>query len=962
MQACDYLSVLAPGYLHAMSIEDLRDIDTELPIETDLCIVGSGPAGWTIAEELRDRRLRILMLESGGVEREVESQALNAIESLGAPVLNGRERTLGGTSCVWYGRCISLDDIDYEAREWVPMSGWPFRSETIAHYLDRASGYLGVGACRPVGRGPAPHGPSKRPEVDTSLLHHVCWDDTAPVDFGRLILARRNANLRVLLHATVTHLNTDPTGMHLESVEIASSRDKRTTVRARAVVLCAGGVENARILLYSNRLSQSGVGNGHDVVGRYFMDHPRDLELIVRFDTSDAARVRSLFGPYKLDSMRRRYEFAYGLALSPELQRREGLLNCAAWPHEVAAPDDPLLAAKRLVAGPRTRVARDARFVMSEPGILMRGLQARLANQRVRHKIDRIGFLIASEQVPDRESRIRLSERRDRLGLPISQINWRIGPQEKASQAVLAKTIASEFQRLGLPRAHLAEWVRDGYNEEAIFVDGCHPIGTTRMADNPRYGVVNSECQVHGVEGLYVAGSSVFPTGGHANPTLMIVALAVRLANRLSEQLSNCANFQVAGGNSSKASAEDRPRRDEAAEISHASSRNQKDGEEYSPVSASAPAVSPGTRVAVTGATGFIGGRLVERLVDQGADVICLTRGSAARSRPLPAGATIRTLEVTESEPLRAALDGVDFVFHCAYDWEDQSWNIRALRSLIEACRAAGCRGLVHLSSFVVYELPASGKLTEDSAEIRSKIGYAHTKLELEGELLRAAREDALPATILQPTIVYGPFSRPWTDAPADMLRYGTVVLPDARDGICNAVYVDDVVSAMILAATHPKAAGERFLISGPRPITWAQFYEEMARAVGAKGPQYQPAEAITRQSGMFRKVFQFAMDPQRVIRRFSQTRLGGKVMTACLRALPRGIREGVRRRLRVPHTRRRGYVHMPSLGIVQSRATASSDKARRVIGYEPQYDFAEGMVATSRYLGEYVMLDPPVG
>jgi nucleoside-diphosphate-sugar epimerase/choline dehydrogenase-like flavoprotein len=906
-----------------MILEDLRVLNADSPIDTDLCIVGSGPAGWTIAEELGSSRLRILMLESGGMEREGPSDALNEIESVGAPLLNLRDRMLGGTSSQWHGRCIPLEDLDYEAREWVPGSGWPFGSETVAPYLHRASEYLGAGACQSESPRFVPRDPSKRPDVDPALLHDACWEDTPPVQFGQRVLASKNANLRVLLHATVTHLNTDATGTRLESIEIASAPDKRTTVTARAAVLCAGGVENARIMLYSNRVQERGVGNAHDLVGRYFMDHPRDLRLLARFDLHDAARARSLFGPQRLRGDMKRHEVAYGFALSPERQRREGLLNCSAMPYEAPAADDPLLAARRLIARPRTQQRLNAKRLLSRPGIVARGLGARVTSQRVMHKLDRIGFLISSEQVPDRDSRISLSERRDRLGLPISRIDWRIAPEEKASQASLATTIASEFQRLGLPRVELADWVRNEDHENATLIDSCHPIGATRMAPDPRHGVVDANCGVHGVEGLYVAGSSVFPTGGYANPTLMIVALAVRLAHRLRKDLSTSARLEP---------------------------REQSESREESPaVEASGPRVPPGARVAVTGATGFIGHRLVERLVDQEADVTCLVR-SSTNSRRLPAAATVRTLELTDPEALREALADIDLVFHCAYDWGDESWNPRALRALIDACRTNRCDRLVHLSSFVVYEPSGNGEVTEDSPETGAEGGYPHTKFGLEAELMKAVKEDGLPAAILQPTVVYGPFSRPWTDAPADMLRFGTVMLADAGQGVCNAVYVDDVVSAMILAATDPDAVGERFLISGPRPISWSQFYAEIASAVGAEGPQYLPAESNSRRK--LRKLLRLATDPTRVISRVARTTQGEKA----LRALPEGIQERVRRRALVPPTRRPGQVHMPD---VQSGVTVSSAKARRLIGYEPRFDFAKGMVPTSQYLRQYVARSP---
>jgi hypothetical protein len=262
----------------------------------------------------------------------------------------------------------------------------------------------------------------------------------------------------------------------------------------------------------------------------------------------------------------------------------------------------------------------------------------------------------------------------------------------------------------------------------------------------------------------------------------------------------------------------------------------------------------------------------------------------------------------------------------------------------------------VHVSSFVVYQIPVEGEVAEESPQETSSAGYAYTKRKLEDELLRAAGEDALPMTILQPTIVYGPFSRSWTIDPADMLRYGTVILPDRGEGICNAVYVDDVVSAMILAALHPRAAGQRFLISGPKPITWGLFYEAMARAAGTKGPQYRPAEAIAREGGKVRKLLRLAADPERVIRRVAQIGPCRKLVQAGLGTLPRGFRERAESRLFSPVARRRGYAHVPNLGhlqFLQSRATIGSHKARCELGYAPQFDFTAGMVPTARYLRE---------
>ncbi len=526
-----------------MSVEDFCTVDVEAGIETDLCLVGSGPAGWTIAEELRGSGLRVLVLESGGIDPTVDPDAPARTENVGAPLFDGRDRVLGGTSRSWGGRCIPLDDIDYEARDWVRHSGWPFGPEAVAPHLDRAAWHMGAGPYPADGRRPEQEGLRPRPAVDPTLLRNVSWEDPRPVDFGRLFLARHDPDLRILLNATLTHIDTDATGMHLRSLEVAGPDRRRTTVRARAVVLCAGGIENARILLCSNRVVAAGLGNAHDLVGRFLMDHPRDPGMTVRFDTRDAARVRDLFGSYRLDTPRGRNGFVHGFALSADHQRRDGLLNCAAWPFEHLSPDDPVSAAARLAAGPRTRQLHDTGLVLSQPGLLLRALHARVVtDQRIRRRVEQIGFLVAYEQRPNPDSRIRLGERLDPLGLPVARIDWRISEREARSQAVLARTIADEFRRLGLPDVQLADWVREGRPRDATFVDGCHPSGATRMAADPRHDIVDADGPVHGVRGLHMAGSSVFPTGVHANPTLMIVALAIRLARRLRERLARASD------------------------------------------------------------------------------------------------------------------------------------------------------------------------------------------------------------------------------------------------------------------------------------------------------------------------------------------------------------------------------------------------------------------------------------
>jgi nucleoside-diphosphate-sugar epimerase len=356
-----------------------------------------------------------------------------------------------------------------------------------------------------------------------------------------------------------------------------------------------------------------------------------------------------------------------------------------------------------------------------------------------------------------------------------------------------------------------------------------------------------------------------------------------------------------------------------------------------------------GSKVLVTGATGFIGGRLAERLVaEQGVHVRCIVRdiASAARIGRLPV--ELVRADLNDAVELKRAVGGTDYVFHCAYDVRSRRQNINGLRNLIEACSIHSVRRLVHVSTFAVYEPFADGPLTEESPFGGQSSPYSSTKLELEKMILDAARNRGISATIIQPSIVYGPFCKPWTDAPAEMLIFGDVILPDNGEGLCNAVYVDDVIDGLILAAVSPLAVGERFIISGSQPVTWATFFTEMARALGAKPPKFW-AYAKIAEANRVR-----VSDPKRLIR----AAMGWNPLRRLLQAGVESVPGPLRTRL-MGHFSRSGqrYVgetfipNQQALALYSSKAVARSEKARSVLGYSPHFDFQRGMALTGRYL-----------
>ncbi|MEV0294667.1 GMC family oxidoreductase [Nocardia sp. NPDC050710] len=526
-----------------MRIDDLRAV-TDDELTADLCIVGSGPAGLTIAAELAHAPLRVLVLESGGLEMSDEVNALNDIDSVGARRAQSDrvagDRILGGNSHTWSGRCGLLDDLDFSSRPWVSDSGWPIGATDLEPYLERAACHIGIG----VGSGFTDDSfwglagrPRPRDSLNQNSFRPYFWqisrDPADPFDckrFGAHVKDLVAPSVRVLVNATVTHIDTDPDGARVESLRVVGADLRPRSVRAARVVLAAGGICTPRLLLASRRVRPEGVGNRHDMVGRYLMDHR--CGAVGELAPARAGEALERFGKYVVKTQQGKHTFLHGVALAPAVQRAEGLLNCALWLQEVPAEDDPWESVKQLLRGRGDR--HDAKVALANSGLLLDGARRRLIRHTgLPHKLDRIELRCMVEQAPSPHSRVTLTDRTDRHGVPLARIDWRVHAQEDATVRRAAALAVAEFARLGYPAPTLYDWAVADSALTPRLTDWAHPTGTTRMSADPRAGVVDPDCRVHGMENLYIAGSSVFPTTGHANPTLTIVALAVRLADAL---------------------------------------------------------------------------------------------------------------------------------------------------------------------------------------------------------------------------------------------------------------------------------------------------------------------------------------------------------------------------------------------------------------------------------------------
>jgi choline dehydrogenase-like flavoprotein len=523
-------------------IIDLRQGDFD-ELRADIAIVGAGAAGVTLARSLIESGRTVLLLESGGLDHETATSDFNRGISVGQPYYEleeSRLRFFGGATAVWGGRCAELDPIDFERRDWVPWSGWPISKQDLAPWYLAARRMLDL--------------PDEDPKSNHQLLEQMdgrsfCirkWlIDTSFDRFG----AKRNADLlknprlQVALHATVREILVSDNAAEVTGLDVRRPYGGRTVARAKQYVLAAGGLENPRVLLASNSVVPAGLGNAHDLVGRFFMEHPhaRGGRLHPRLPWAmiEAFRKRSL----------NHFEVAPLLAPSRDLQKRREILNSALTVavRPPAGGAHPLVTRVYLTAKNKMRPTTRGRSLWK--GYRRLGRQVRESTGplfwwgRQRFGSAEFALVFRAEQSPNPDSRVTLLRQTDGSGMPRIKLDWQLSELDKYSAAVLVEEFAAEASSLNLGEVDIAQWLRNahiGWDTDPLVsvhpLGGYHHMGTTRMAESADRGVTDGWGKVHGIANLYIAGSSLFPTGGWANPTLSIIALALRTAERLAEK------------------------------------------------------------------------------------------------------------------------------------------------------------------------------------------------------------------------------------------------------------------------------------------------------------------------------------------------------------------------------------------------------------------------------------------
>ncbi len=498
-------------------------------VNADICIIGAGAAGISIAREFIGSKLKIVLLESGNFEYDPDTQDLYDGDNVGREyfALNAtRLRYFGGTTNHWGGQSGPLDELDFAIRDWVSLSGWPLSYKAIVPYYIRAQQVIEI---KPFDYSTKYWEKTIRAKsfpLDSNVFVSSVRQFSPPTRFGKKyrqeIVDAKNINL--VLNANAVELVVNESASLVTSVRVLSLSNGEFQVNAKKVILASGGLENPRLLLLSDAVQKSGLGNHNDQVGRYFMEHPHWLcgKILLANPETDVAYYDGI-------PIRRQAGIRAVGSIIPtnQVQKSERLLNTN---FELEPHYD------------KTEEEEEDNGIGNKLGDFIDHLGGviRRKNYTARNmfrtyfeeqkKVTYLDVTAMTEQAPNSESRVRLSKRLDALGQRRIELNWRLGSQEENDIERTSVLLANEIGRSGVGRMKVAIEPQPGW------YGGNHHMGTTRMSNSEKHGVVDSNCKVFGIDNLYIAGSSVFPTGGAINPTFTIVALSLRLAEHLKRE------------------------------------------------------------------------------------------------------------------------------------------------------------------------------------------------------------------------------------------------------------------------------------------------------------------------------------------------------------------------------------------------------------------------------------------
>ena len=550
-------------------LADARSVADGTAVTTDFCIVGAGPAGLSLAESLSRSGAKVCILGGGGKAADARAQSLCEAETIGDPYLapvETRRRQIGGNANAWAIRLgdgrvgvryVPFDPLDFERRPWVPNSGWPITYDDIEPYYRRAHRHCGAGAFEyDAAAYASPDAPVLKPagaRLASGVFHFGPADRFKQPQRGVL---GKSADVVLYEHAHCTELVGSSNGAVVSHAVVRTFEGTTFRVFAKQFIVAAGGIETPRLLLASATLACA----GNPALGRYHMDHllrclgtfhPSRRTMFQQLGLYDLRRVGAepVMGNLVLTPAEQRgartSNACVSLMPNPKLRQLRALLDAKALGEQISRGKLPAHALARagrvLKALPHVGAAAWdlLRHDISMVQGFSKGGWSKLAEPE--HRYDHFDLLAFIEQVPDAGNRIELGSERDALGMPKARVHWRWNEADKASVRHLRRVLKEDLESAGLGEVRVDD--SDAFCTGGERQGLAHHMGATRMSADASAGVVDSDCRVHGMTNLHIASSSVCTTGSYANPTLTIVALALRLGDHLNDEMTAVSAF-----------------------------------------------------------------------------------------------------------------------------------------------------------------------------------------------------------------------------------------------------------------------------------------------------------------------------------------------------------------------------------------------------------------------------------
>jgi len=511
---------------------DARNLENGTEIQGDICIVGSGAAGISMALEWINTPYKVILLEGGGFNYDDQVQDLYAGKNTGQryyPLRSSRLHYFGGTTGHWAGMCSPYDPIDFKKRDWIPHSGWPITRGDLDSFYARASKVLDLGPYRYDMEYLQEQIPGKKAlPLDEKVIWNKVWQFSPPTRFNKkyrddVVKAK---NIHLYTYANLTNIISNESGSTIKALEVKNHAGKTHRVKAHSFVLACGAIQNARMLLASNKQATNGLGNQNDLVGRYFMEH---LEVISAQLLLKKPFAMDIYGwPENIKNPR------VEVALTEEVQEKHQILNgtISFTPMALTKSQKPMIDV----------------WTSDDPNESEKKLWENFKDYEDIPKDGKnpneakvFELFTRMEQAPNPNSRIILDSKKDELGVPRANLHWDLTELDKRSLRKMYEIFGAAVGKAGIGRVKMYDFLWKANDSEMLNTlgGGWHHMGTTKMHDDPKQGVVDANCKVHGISNLFVAGSGCCTTAGAANPTLNLIALSLRLSDHLKEEIKN---------------------------------------------------------------------------------------------------------------------------------------------------------------------------------------------------------------------------------------------------------------------------------------------------------------------------------------------------------------------------------------------------------------------------------------